>query len=169
MSDSYFLYVFHCFSLFLGPRANRSRRSRSVTFFHLSSLYTKEGPWGICSFSRANRSFALKIASNSLEKPKSEFPALLKTFSNLRQFPCLLLFLVQVFCFVMSNCLGQLYYASPPVSGGPTAGHIAGLVVQQSWIGPGPLDRENLPPTRLCPCSQSSKAWSSPSNSELKQ
>ena len=112
---------FVCFSLlfpFLGPRANRSRRSRSVTFFHLSSLYTKEGPWGICSFSRANCSFALKIASNSLEKPKSEFPALLKTFTNLRQFPCLFLFSVQVFFFVMSNCLGQLYYASPPVSGG---------------------------------------------------
>ena len=64
-----FLTVFHCFSPFFCPWANRSRRS---------SLFTKERPWVNCSFFLANRSFAHKN-ERCAQKPKSEFATLSRT------------------------------------------------------------------------------------------
>ena len=62
-----FLTVFHCFSTYLYPRANRSCSSLlSCSFLKsnesdsLSSLLTKMRPWAIRSFPWANRSLAHK-------------------------------------------------------------------------------------------------------------
>ena len=80
----YILYVFHCFSLFM------PNRELLPSLFALW-LFTKEWPWVICSrcslhksnasdllFFKSTLLFRSKRTSNSLEKPKREFPTLQK-------------------------------------------------------------------------------------------
>ena len=80
----YILYVFHCFSLFM------PNRELLPSLFALW-LFTKEWPWVICSrcslhksnasdllFFKSTLLFRSKRTSNSLEKPKREFPTMQK-------------------------------------------------------------------------------------------
>ena len=74
--NTYFLYVFDHFPPFLSSKANCSRRSllsssflKSVGSDSLSSLFTKEQPWAICSccsWQKSDRSNSLFFTSESL-------------------------------------------------------------------------------------------------------
>ena len=80
----YILYIFHCFSIFM------PNRELLPSLFALW-LFTKEWPWVICSrcslhksnasdllFFKSTLLFRSKRTSNSLEKPKREFPTMQK-------------------------------------------------------------------------------------------